>query len=308
MGERDKEEDIDLEMDETEKEEDLDRLKFMLEQQRLALERDKWQADLELRRRELEVKEEEARRHRGFLGYLNPISVALFSGVLVLIGNLITTSMQNSAKLEADRITHTRQLDLKRERFESDLIKDYIKTKPERVEENLRFLIRTGLVRLKASQLQMTFTEGPTPSLTDAPPTTRRDAEKDACFFGTDWRRSEQSCTALLVEYISNPRDEIAIRKRLGLVLRELKYYDRAIDVLTEALRLDPQDVTIYYSRGVAYRHLEQYDLAIADHTKAIKFDPKYPNAYNGRGVVYRHLEQYDLAIADLNKALNLSH
>jgi hypothetical protein len=53
MGERDKEEDIDLEMDETEKEEDLDRLKFMLEQQRLALERDKWQADLELRRREL---------------------------------------------------------------------------------------------------------------------------------------------------------------------------------------------------------------------------------------------------------------
>ena len=152
------------EMDEPEKEEDIDRLKFRLEQQKFALEQEKWQADLELRRRELKLKEKEARRRRGFLGRLDPISVGVFSAALVSIGSLITTSMQNSAKLEAEkkkkkkkRITHTRQLDLERERFESDLIKDYIKTKPERVEENLRFLIRTGLVRLKASQLQMTL-------------------------------------------------------------------------------------------------------------------------------------------------------
>jgi tetratricopeptide (TPR) repeat protein len=306
MGERDKEEDIDLGMNEVEKEEDLDRLKFMLEQQRLALERDKWQADLELRRQELQLKEEEARRHRGFLGRLNPISVGLFSAALVLIGNLITTSMQNTAKLEADRITHTRQLDLERERFESDLIKDYIKTKPERVEENLRFLIRTGLVRLKASQLQMTFTDGPKPSLEGPRPATLRDAEKDACFFGTDWRRSEQACTALLVEYISDPRDEVAIRKRLGSVLNELKYYERAIDVMTGALKLHSQDAVIYQIRGQAYSRQEQYDLALADLNKALELDQQSSAAYRSRGSVYRSLEQYDLALADLNKALQL--
>jgi tetratricopeptide (TPR) repeat protein len=306
MGERDKDEDIDPGMDKQDKDEDIDRLKFTLEQQKFVLEQDKWQADLALRRRELELKEEEARRRRGFLGRLDPISVGLFSAALVLIGSLITTSMQNSAKLEAERITHTGQLDLERERFESDLIKDYIKTKPERVEENLRFLIRTGLVRLKAAQLQMTFTEGPKPSLEGPTPATLRDAEKDACFFGTDWRRSEQACTALLVEYISDPRDEVAIRKRLGSVLNELKQYETAIDVLTTALKLNSQDAALYHTRGRAYNQREQYDLAMVDLNRALQLDPQSVAAYNTRGLTYYDQEQYDLALADFNKALDI--
>jgi hypothetical protein len=99
---------------------DLERLKFEFEQE-------KWRAELELRRRELELRETEEHRRRGFLARIDPISVGIFTAALALMGTIATTWMQGDLKRRSDEFVQQQQRDLEQERFEADLIKDYIK-------------------------------------------------------------------------------------------------------------------------------------------------------------------------------------
>src|SRR5262249_39559279 len=134
-------------MDERDAVEGVEQQKFTLDQQKFAFEQEKWRADHELRLRELALKEAEERRNQSFLRRLNPTIIV---AILALAGSLITVFLQNSTKFHADKEAQETQLKLERERFEGELIKDFIKgVPPERVEANLSFLIRTGLVDLK---------------------------------------------------------------------------------------------------------------------------------------------------------------
>ena len=80
----------------------------------------------------------------------------------------------------------------------------------------------------------------------------------------------------------------------------------KAVDYLTQAIRLDPDDVKAYYNRGVAYSDLKQYQQAINDYTQAIRIDPSLVPAYNNRGVTYGRLKQYQQAINDFDQAIRL--
>jgi tetratricopeptide (TPR) repeat protein len=284
-------------MDEQAKVDGVDDWEGTLEQQRFAFEKEKWHEDFELRRRELELKEVEERRRNGFFGRFDPVSVGLFTAALALVGNFITTTMQNHTKLQTDSLNHTRQLELDHERFEADLIKDYIKTKPEQIEDNLRFLVDSGLVVRKAPQLRIILTSGPKPSLPPGTPLTAGDTEKEACFFGTDWKRSEDACTALLNAHISDHREELKTRVRLGFVFNQLNRYVNAIEILTKAIELDPKYAIAYHNRGFAYRGKGELDLALADFDKTIELDPKYAIAYSNRGSVYGQKGELDLYI-----------
>lgn len=83
---------------------------------------------------------------------------------------------------------------------------------------------------------------------------------------------------------------------------------DRAIQVFTEAIRLNPNLVPAYTNRGVAYRRKGEYDRAIQDYDQALRIDPNLAVAYYLRGVVYRRKGEYDRARSDLNKALALGY
>ncbi|MFC2019839.1 tetratricopeptide repeat protein [Chloroflexota bacterium] len=51
---------------------------------------------------------------------------------------------------------------------------------------------------------------------------------------------------------------------------------DEAISEYDEAIRLDPQDATVYYKRGLTYYHLGQFERALKDYSKAVSLDPKF--------------------------------
>ena len=72
--------------------------------------------------------------------------------------------------------------------------------------------------------------------------------------------------------------------------------FDKAIADFTTAIRLAPEDVSLYIWRGIAYRAGGQLEEAIADHTKATRLEPKGPRAYDERGAA--HEEQGDMAEA----------
>jgi hypothetical protein len=94
-------------------------------------EREKWEAEYGLRKREVEIKEQDANRSRWF----NPLTIAVFVAGLGVVGNACVTliSSQQSRALE-DR------------KAEAARILEVIKTNPEKAAVNLRFLLDAGLI------------------------------------------------------------------------------------------------------------------------------------------------------------------
>ena len=64
-----------------------------------------------------------------------------------------------------------------------------------------------------------------------------------------------------------------AYKDRGGLLVR-MRQFDRAIEDLDEAIRLDPKRAAAYQNRGAAWNGLGRYEQAIEDLSKAIELDP----------------------------------
>jgi tetratricopeptide (TPR) repeat protein len=130
--------------------------------------------------------------------------------------------------------------------------------------------------------------------------------------------RGESTATALdLVEYkvgdkasMSTAIQEVAPKDvdglhRLGDDYRARREYDRAIEIYTEAIRLDPRRAAAYIDRGNSYYNKKDYDRAIQDFTEAIELKPSTV-AFNNRGNAYRARKDYERAFQDYNEAIRL--
>jgi len=80
----------------------------------------------------------------------------------------------------------------------------------------------------------------------------------------------------------------------------------KAVEYLTEAIRLQPDFANAYGARGNAYGNQRQYQLALEDYNKAILLKPDKAVFFNNRGNVYKDLNKYQLAIEDYNQAIRL--
>jgi lipoprotein NlpI len=92
-----------------------------------------------------------------------------------------------------------------------------------------------------------------------------------------------------------------------GWAYDDMEDYDRAIADETEAIRLDPNNVAAYIYRGWAHDDKDQYDLAIADESEAIRIDPKRAVVYNNRGSAYVDKQDYARALGDFTQAIELA-
>ncbi|MDQ2747725.1 MAG: tetratricopeptide repeat protein [Acidobacteriota bacterium] len=82
--------------------------------------------------------------------------------------------------------------------------------------------------------------------------------------------------------------------------------YDSAVSDFNEAIKLNPNDVSVYLNRGRAYSNKKNYDLAIEDYNKAIELNPKEAMAYFNRGESYEKKGNALQAIGDYQKVLEL--
>ena len=85
-----------------------------------------------------------------------------------------------------------------------------------------------------------------------------------------------------------------------------LRRFDLAVEVATQAIRLDPKRSETYVIRAEALRKLNQSDRALADLTLAIRLAPDRPAPYVIRAEIYRGRCQHDHAIADATQAIFL--
>jgi len=92
-----------------------------------------------------------------------------------------------------------------------------------------------------------------------------------------------------------------------GKALFELDDDDNAIDVLTEAIKLDPSLAEAYVFRARINNSKGNYDQGMADANRAIQLNPKLALAYYARGNTYRSTGDYNRAIEDYNEAIRLN-
>ncbi len=83
--------------------------------------------------------------------------------------------------------------------------------------------------------------------------------------------------------------------------------YDKVIDDTTEALKITPNDRTLFNLRGSAYYDKGEYDIAIADYSDALRNGPPDGTIFHNRANAYREKKDYTHAIADYNEAVRLA-
>jgi Flp pilus assembly protein TadD len=81
---------------------------------------------------------------------------------------------------------------------------------------------------------------------------------------------------------------------------------DRAIDKLTEAVRLDPMFAGAYCDRGIAYRLRNAMENSAADFTRALDIDPLDAHVYYERAYTYLKMERATDAVADAGQAVRI--
>ena len=85
------------------------------------------------------------------------------------------------------------------------------------------------------------------------------------------------------------------------------QYNQKAIDHLTNAIRLNLDYTESYKNRGVAYDFKGDYDSAIEDYSTRIQQNPNDAEAYNNRGNTYSNKGDYSHAIEDYTQAIRLN-
>ena len=81
---------------------------------------------------------------------------------------------------------------------------------------------------------------------------------------------------------------------------------DKAIEDLSQAIKLKNNDPFTFGLRGKGYLNQGKDDLAIKDFSKVVSLSPRDPFAYFGRGMAYLGTGEIDKAIEDLSHGLIL--
>src|SRR5262245_27053335 len=120
-------------------------------------EREKWQAEIELKRREFELKEREQSRLEGEQElrraeqakslWSSPLTVAVFAAAVAGAGNAVVAFVNGQLQRQLEIEKSRAEIGLERTKAESSRILEMIKTGDEdKAAANLNFLLKSGLV------------------------------------------------------------------------------------------------------------------------------------------------------------------
>ncbi len=98
----------------------------------------------------------------------------------------------------------------------------------------------------------------------------------------------------------------VAVLQQRGTAYANEQKFPEAIADFSEALKLKPDDATIYERRAVVEMKMKDLDKAVADYSSAIKLKPDDVRYYVYRSSVYERKGDVKNSMADTEKALKL--
>ena len=88
-----------------------------------------------------------------------------------------------------------------------------------------------------------------------------------------------------------------AVLTKRAISVQETGAYDEAIDVLNQALKVDPKYAPAYYQQGLIYEEWDKRKEALEAYKKAVAINPVYDEARLGLASVYGKSVLNDLAL-----------
>jgi hypothetical protein len=123
------------------------------------LERERWQAELRLKERELSLQEEELRfkqREEQRSKWSNPLVLAVLAAALAAAGNAAVAYINGAAQRELEQARGEGQKTVEETRAEAARILEVIKVDPKLALRNLSFLTEVGLIQNSARRNAIT--------------------------------------------------------------------------------------------------------------------------------------------------------
>jgi tetratricopeptide (TPR) repeat protein len=82
---------------------------------------------------------------------------------------------------------------------------------------------------------------------------------------------------------------------------------NKAIRLLTKAIKLDSNNVKAYWRRGGEYYRMKKYDMALKDLNKSLQVNSTFSfgQVMSDRGQTFEMLHDYSSAVSDFTKAIN---
>jgi len=114
------------------------------------------------------------------------------------------------------------------------------------------------------------------------------------------------ACTALIQSAEVSYTELAAALNNRGAAWLDNGEHTKAIQDLSEAIRLDPEVSAAYYNRGNVALGMRDTVRAIHDFDIAIRQNPTYVQAFVNRGIARSIQGEYDQAIADFSEAVRL--
>jgi len=87
----------------------------------------------------------------------------------------------------------------------------------------------------------------------------------------------------------------------------EIQNYNRAIQLFSKSISVDPDRLTAYTGRGACYLELGKYDSAKTDFIKVITLDPQNSDGYYLLGTLERKSRNYGISIDYYKKSIDIS-
>lgn len=78
--------------------------------------------------------------------------------------------------------------------------------------------------------------------------------------------------------------------KAQGNAAFQAKDFDKAIDLFSQAINVDPSNHVLYSNRSGSYASLRQFDKALTDADECIKLNPSWPKGYGRKGAALHGL------------------
>ena len=111
-------------------------------------------------------------------------------------------------------------------------------------------------------------------------------------FLGCGENSNVSSKSATPDEFIHNATE----KQRIGA-------YDESIELLRQAIKIEPESVAAYNQMGLVYSEADQRNEAIEAFKKSLEMEPNNLQALLGLGEVYSKMTRNDLAVAEFLKA-----
>src|SRR5712675_1676982 len=92
----------------------------------------------------------------------------------------------------------------------------------------------------------------------------------------------------------------------LGVIAIQEKQHQLAVDLIDQAIAINPNDAAFYSNRGIALQALKLLDAAVASYDQAIAVKPDYAEAHYNRGTALHELKRLEEAVAGYDKAIAL--